>query len=167
MMSTNGFPVCVHTYSWPRQIWCQSALKISSGESILKPFSASTKGTGWIASRCLMFAFERSVVRFAAIRLTVGEPNLFQMIYRTAFNEVVATVIELKLTNRKLPNSLIHGQNAIFLNRIKNNFVISPKGNCWFSTTEISRAIPSLNWNFRGGKKVAALKKTFRIQIPN
>ena len=77
-----------------------------------------------------MFAFERPVVRFAAIRLTVGEPNLFQMIYRTAFNEVVATVIELNLANRKLPNSLIHRYNAIFLNRIRKHFVISPKGNC-------------------------------------
>ena len=44
-----------------------------------------------------LFAYERSVVRYAAIRQTVGEPDPFQMIYRTEFREVVTTVIRVKM----------------------------------------------------------------------
>ncbi len=45
-----------------------------------------------------MFAYERSVDRYATIRQTVGEPDPFGLKYRTELHEIFAEVIRNKLS---------------------------------------------------------------------
>ncbi len=48
-----------------------------------------------------VFAYERSVARYATIRQTVGEPDPFRMKYRTELHEVVAEVIRNRLNKSR------------------------------------------------------------------
>ena len=48
-----------------------------------------------------MFAYERSVARYATIRQTVGEPDPFRMKFRTELHEVVAEVIRNRLNKSR------------------------------------------------------------------
>lgn len=47
-----------------------------------------------------LWAYERSAHRYAAIRQTLGEPDLFRMRHRQAFKMVVAEVIKAKLNKK-------------------------------------------------------------------
>lgn len=83
LIKANLVPICFEDV--PREIYVEALLGIYEMNRLD------------LLRDVFMFAYERSVVQYSAIRQTVGEPDPFKMIYRTAFSEVVTKVIRAKI----------------------------------------------------------------------